>query len=716
MVLLLPRSVTLGLGSALALLLVNAAVSYRNTQALFDNEQQVNETYRVLSQLEQTLSTLKDAETGGRGYVITGKENYLEPYRDAVTRINQQLEGLRQLTSDDPLQQQRLQALEQEVETKLDYLQTQIEIRRNQGLEAAIQFTNQTERGRELMDQVRQQVAVMQAEENQRLQQRQQQSARMLSLVLATFAVVNGLGVLLIGVIYYLLRRDAWRRQREAKQSEGLFRQLEAERNQLRESEQRLHRVILEAPLPLILHTEGGEVVQINRMWTELSGYTQADMPTVDDWINLAYRREQRPVQASIRAKINTLYQVDQRVEEGEIAIITARGEQRIWEFFSAPIGNLPDGRRLVITAALDITDRKQAEAALRELNTTLEQRVADRTAELQDANDALKAFTYSVSHDLRAPLRTLQGFTQALQEDCADQIDELGQSYIDYIMEGAQQMDTLISDLLAYSRLSRVEINLYPVDLDAALSEVLQQLSQSIQAHHAQIHIHSPLPPVQAHRTTLIQVLTNLLSNALKFVPADVTPKIEIWAEALANQEREETGDRRQNESNQRSGVRLPRASADGSQASQSVSRREPGFPERQPTGARSQASPPPSFGEAHEPPSSSFGEAHGSPSPLVRRGSRAASPPPPTLIRLWVKDNGIGIAPEHQERIFRVFERLHGVESYPGTGIGLAIVRKGLERMGGQAGVESQLGEGSRFWIALPGAVLSSNGVGDD
>lgn len=78
---------------------------------------------------------------------------------------------------------------------------------------------------------------------------------------------------------------------------------------------------------------------------------------------------------------------------------------------------------------------------------------------------------------------------------------------------------------------------------------------------------------------------------------------------------------------------------------------------------------------------------------------------------IRLWIVDNGIGIAPEHQERVFRVFERLHGAESYPGTGIGLAIVRKGLERMGGQVGVESQLGHGSRFWIALPSAVLPWN-----
>jgi PAS domain S-box-containing protein len=623
MILLLPRSVTLGLGSALALLLLNAVISYRNTQTLVENERLVNHTYRVLSQLEQTLSTLKDAETGGRGYVLTGKDNYLEPYQDAVARVNQQIEELRRLTEDNPKQQQRIQTLEETIDAKLAHSQTQVEIRRNQGLEATIAFITQDDRGKALMDRVRRQIAIMQAEENQLLQQREQESRRTIGLVLLTFGTVNGLGLLLIGLVYYLLRQEEFRRQVAAKQREELFQQLESERNQLRDSEERLRRVILEAPIPLILHVEGGEVLQLNRMWTELSGYTLADMPTLEDWVNLAYGHRQPPAKGTIRNGIEQLYQIDQPIEEGAFPITIASGEQRIWEFFSAPIGRLPDGRRLVITAALHITRRKQDEAEIRELNATLEQRVAERTAKLQEANEALEAFSYSVSHDLRAPLRTLQGFTQALQEDFHDQLDELGQSYINYIMEGAQQMDTLISDLLAYSRLSRAQISLYPVDLSSAIQEALHQLSDAIQHQQAQIHVASPMPQVMAHRTTLVQVLVNLIGNAIKFVTSDIPPVVEIWAEEM--------------------GIKK-------------------------------------------------------------------------NLIRLWVKDNGIGIAPEHQERIFRVFERLHGIETYPGTGIGLAIVRKGLERMGGQAGVESQLGEGSRFWIALPPVVLTSNSIGDD
>jgi signal transduction histidine kinase len=219
-----------------------------------------------------------------------------------------------------------------------------------------------------------------------------------------------------------------------------------------------------------------------------------------------------------------------------------------------------------------------------------------------------MEAFTYSVSHDLRAPLRTMQGFAQALLEDYSDCLDEIGQEYTQYIIEGAVQMDTLISDLLAYSRLSRTQINFQPVDLTYGVQEALRQLSAQIEQRRAEVTVDAPLPQVIAHRLTLVQVVTNLLSNAIKFVKPDVPPKVRIYAQEQQN------------------------------------------------------------------------------------------------WIRLSIVDNGIGIAPEHQERIFRVFERLHGVEIYPGTGIGLAIVRKGLERMGGRVGVESQPGQGSRFWIELP------------
>jgi signal transduction histidine kinase len=203
-----------------------------------------------------------------------------------------------------------------------------------------------------------------------------------------------------------------------------------------------------------------------------------------------------------------------------------------------------------------------------------------------------------------------MQGFTQALLEDYGDKIDSMGQEYARYIVESAVQMDTLIADLLTYSRLSRTEIQIQPIDLSSLLEQVLSQLDAELRERQALVTIEQPLPQVMAQRTTLVQVLTNLLANALKFVKPDVQPQVRVWAE---------------------------------------------------------------------------------------ERGSRE-------WVRLWVEDNGIGIEPQYHERIFRVFERLHGVETYPGTGIGLAIVRKGMERLGGRVGVESQLDKGSRFWIELP------------
>lgn len=234
-----------------------------------------------------------------------------------------------------------------------------------------------------------------------------------------------------------------------------------------------------------------------------------------------------------------------------------------------------------------------------------LEAKVVQRTAQLEEINRELKAFTYSISHDLRAPLRALQGFATALKEDYGEQLDDLGREYAERLVVSAQQMEQLIQDLLAYSRLSNQELHIYSVNLSLIVEVAIEQLRSEINKARAEITIVEPLLNIFGNRTVLMQVIVNLLSNAIKFVASGVEPQVKIRSERNGN------------------------------------------------------------------------------------------------YVRLWIEDNGIGINREHQDRIFRVFERLHGREAYSGTGIGLAIVKKGMERLGGNVGVESGLARGSRFWI---------------
>jgi PAS domain S-box-containing protein len=647
----LHSQITAGIGIALGLLIFNAATSYRNTLKLVENERWVSHTHRVLSELEATLSTVKDAETGQRGYLLTGEERYLEPYHSAIARVNVQVAGLQQLIVDKQ-QQQRLRDLKIAIDSKLAELEETINLGRKKNLAAALRQVK-TDRGNQIMDGIRQQVAVMTAAENQLLQQRARESQASANLTIVTFTVAAVVDWLLLVLVYYLVQRDRILRDNAQIKQNQLLEQLEHDRNSLQLTEERFRRAILEAPLPIMLHAENGEVLQINSAWTEFSGYKSSEIPTIEDWTEKAYGSRKSLVQANI----NWLHKLNSRLSEGEYIITTASGDKRIWDFYSAPLGKLSDGRSLVISTAIDITARKQAEAEIRILNATLEQRVELRTNQLQAANEELEAFTYTVAHDLRAPLRGMQGLAEALLEDYGELLDQLGQEYAQQIVNSGQQLEDLIQDLLAYSRVSRTDLSLQVVELESAVAEAIAMVQADAKFNGARISVRSPLLPVIAHRVTLVQVITNLLTNALKFV-AGASPQVQIWAEEIQLPPQGETD--RQTAREWESGTYRQWDASQLLMASGQL---------------------PVSVTEAIE--------------PKANKDDR--------LIRVWVEDNGIGIAPEHQKRIFRVFERLHGIESYPGTGIGLAIVQKGVDRMGGQVGVESQLGQGSRFWIEL-------------
>lgn len=246
-----------------------------------------------------------------------------------------------------------------------------------------------------------------------------------------------------------------------------------------------------------------------------------------------------------------------------------------------------------------------QAEA-LKALNTALE----TRAQQLGAANRELETFCYTVAHDLRAPLRAMEGLTSILLEDYAEKLDNIANDYGQRIRSSASRMDQMIQELLAYSRLTLVEFQSQPVRLSRAIKDALAQLAWDLEKKNATVDWARSKLMVQGHYAMVVQVIVNLISNALKFVRDGEKPAIKIWDEE--------------------------------------------------------------------------------------REG----------MVRVWVEDNGIGIASEHQNRIFRIFERLHGRENYTGTGIGLAIVEKAATRMNGRVGVESVLGSGSRFWFELPTA----------
>jgi signal transduction histidine kinase len=226
---------------------------------------------------------------------------------------------------------------------------------------------------------------------------------------------------------------------------------------------------------------------------------------------------------------------------------------------------------------------------------------------DLRKVNQELESFCYTISHDLRAPLRAMQGFATMALEENGECLNERGRSYLHRITAAAVRMDALVRDLLDYSSLGRNTLDLEPVDLAVSVSQTLAAHEKEVRGSAAEIQLENVNGTVLASATILFQILSNLLSNALKFAVPGQRPEVKI------------------------------RVQEDGA------------------------------------------------------------------WVRVWFEDHGIGIDPRYQARIFQPFERLNSQAEIPGTGIGLAIVRRGVEKLGGRVGVDSEPGHGSRFWVEL-------------
>jgi signal transduction histidine kinase len=288
-----------------------------------------------------------------------------------------------------------------------------------------------------------------------------------------------------------------------------------------------------------------------------------------------------------------------------------ARGEVPAWRANDLQETNFVAQalRRLAETKSAAEQDLREARDRLREYAQELEKKVEERTVSLREAVSQMEEFSYTISHDLRSPLRAITGYASVLLEDYAPSLDETSRDYLRRIVRATERMDRLTTDLLSYSRVAKTELQRERIPLESMFRNVIEHYSE-LHPTVADITLRVPFHDVLAHEPSLTQVLANLLTNAAKFVRHGERPIITVRTE---------------------------------------------------------------------------------------KRDDR---------VRIWVEDNGIGIEPNHQKRLFQIFERAPTNGTYTGTGVGLAIVRKIVEKMGGACGVESDGKSGSRFWIELSAA----------
>jgi PAS domain S-box-containing protein len=389
----------------------------------------------------------------------------------------------------------------------------------------------------------------------------------------------------------------------------------------LHETESRYQLVAETVPVGIFYTNLEGRILYVNERWCEIVGIS-ARKAITEDWLSTIHPDDQarvREIWQQALAERDT-FACEYRFlhENGEIIWVFAQGVPH--EQDHAELSNY-------VGTITDISQQKQAEQEIRQLNALLEQKVQERTEllsqtnrqllgeikasrlmeiELKRSNEELAQFAYVASHDLQEPLRTIISYTQLFAKKYGDRLDEKAEQYMNYIVDGTTRMQQLINDLLAYSRVGTRGGEFEPTDLQKVLDKTLANLQGAI-AEKGAIITHNPLPVINADTRQIGQLLQNLIGNALKFCE-NQTPVIHL-----------------------------------------SVEKREEDW-------------------------------------------------------LIGIKDNGIGIDPEYADRIFVIFQRLHSRQEYPGTGIGLAICKRIVERHGGRIWVESQPGQGATFYFTIP------------
>jgi PAS domain S-box-containing protein len=702
----LERKIAFGFIIALAVLLLVTTVAWRMVDRFQSTQDWVNHTREVLSRLEQTLSEVLSMQASTRGFVLTGDEGVLAPFHTGSVRGSELLAELRDLLMDNPAQQIRLAKLEPAVARARNVMVGRIADRRARGLEAATETAAYME-GQRSVDEIRRLVREMIADERQLLDHRLDQARRLGHLTIAAIAGATLAASGLVVLAWMRVRRDL-KHRRDAEWA-------------LQESLARLEDIYNNAPCGYHSLDPAGRIIAMNDTALRWLGYDRSavvgkmkfseiltvesaarfernfsDFKRTGAAANVDYDWQRRDgTVLPVLLNATAIYDPDGRYVASRATVFDVTARRRveaerdriftlsrdliciagfdgyfkrvnpIWEptlgytvaeltarpFFDFihpddhencrhELRGLGEGREtigfetrfrcrdgsfrwfrwnaravpsegLIYASAQDITDRRAADEQIRWLNADLQM----RALQLEAANQELESFSYSVSHDLRAPLRHIDGFANLLTKRANDVLDAEGRRYLGVISRAAKQMGTLIDDLLAFSRIGRTALRLEPVDQNRLVAEVIADGRYESAARPIRWEI-GTLPPVQADAAMLRQVWRNLIDNAVKYSSKAEAPHITIGS------------------------------------------------------------APPTADGE----------------------------------VVFFVRDNGVGFDMAYAEKLFGVFQRLHGPSDFEGTGIGLANVRRIVSRHGGRTWAEGRVNEGATFYFSFPSPAASS------
>ena len=560
-------------------------LAFRNNIAFAKNTRWVEHTQQVLNESEKIFSLTQSLANGERGYIITGDSEFLQPFINAREKIFVQIGTLKSLTADNPVQQARIDSINLYAEKRVD-IADQIISTVNKGDKAAAAAMIAGREGKRMGEKVRSFVTALQTEENSLLLQRKAANeSRMEVFNRFLYGLFAGL-LILLTLSYFGFRYNHTK--------QVLF------QNEAKSANHFLNTVLENIPnMIFIKDAKDLRFVRFNRAGEKLLGHMRSDMLGKNDFDFFPKEQAEYFVQKDREVLVK-----GEVLDIAEEPISTESGNK--WLHTKKIAITDENGRpQYLLGISEDITEARNYIAEIKALNTELERTVN----QLMLANKEMEAFTYSVSHDLRAPLRIIDGFGEILLKDYSEAFDAEGKHTLQVIMGNAKHMGQLIDDLLNLSRLGRTQLAVKKVDMREVVDDVIQAMSMmDPQVAKTEINIQA-LKPCHCDISLVRQVWINLISNAVKYSRKKEHPVITIgWEES------------------------------DG----QTV---------------------------------------------------------------YFVKDNGVGFDMKYYKKLFGVFQRLHKISEFEGTGVGLALVHRIVAKHNGKIWAEAVENEGATFYFTLPG-----------